>query len=93
MILVTGIFFKKYISFKKRQDILFDYVLDKRECFLQYKISILDSRKICIFPKGLTHAFNQNILYLFSVKKRLEIMFNIVLDRKETYFGHTKLNL
>ena len=94
MILVSGIFFKKYISFKKGQDILFDYVLDKRERFLQYKMSFLDSRKICIFPKGLTHAFNQNILHLFSVKKkRLEIIFNIALDRKETFFGHTKLNL
>ena len=32
-------------------------------------------------------------LYLFSVKIRLEIMFNKVPDRKETFFGYTKLNL
>ena len=30
---------------------------------------------------------------LFLVKIRLEIMFNNVLDRKETFFGHKKSNL
>ena len=29
-------------------------------------------------------------LQLFSVKIRLEIMFNNVLERKETFFGHKK---
>ena len=32
-------------------------------------------------------------LELFSVKIRLEIMFNNVLERKETFFGHKKFNL
>ena len=32
-------------------------------------------------------------LYLFSLKVRLEIMFNNVLDRKETFFGHKKFSL
>ena len=77
---------------------MFDFVLDKREHILQYKMSFLDSRKICIFPKELTHAFNQNIYIFFSLivfgkKKRLEITFNNVLDRKETVSGHTKFNL
>ena len=31
-------------------------------------------------------------LELFSVKMRLEIMFNNVLDTKETFFGHKKCN-
>ena len=39
-----------------------------------------------IFPKGLILAFGKKIqlffLYLFSVKKELEIRFNDVLDRK-----------
>ena len=29
-------------------------------------------------------------LELFSIKIRLEIMFNNVLERKETFFGHKK---
>ena len=32
-------------------------------------------------------------LELFSVKIRLEIMFNYVIDWKETIFGHKKFNL
>ena len=43
-----------------------------------------------IFSKGLTHAFG---LYLFFFKLRLEIMFNNVLDRKETFFGHKNFTL
>ena len=30
-------------------------------------------------------------LELFSVKIRLEIMFNNVIDGKETFFGHKKI--
>ena len=48
-----------------------------------------------IFLKGLTHAFGQKrnfFLYLFLVKIRLEIMFNNVLYRKETFFSHKKFN-
>ena len=32
-------------------------------------------------------------LYLFSLKIRLEIMFNNVLDRKENFFGRKNFNL
>ena len=42
------------------------HIRDKRERFLKYKMSFLDNRKKFIFPKGLTHAFNQNI-YIFSL--------------------------
>jgi len=41
-----------------------------------------------LFPKGLIHAFDQKVqyfLYFFSVKIGLEIKFNNVLDRKETF--------
>ena len=47
-----------------------------------------------IFLKGLTHAFGQKcnfFLYLFSVKIRLEIMFNNVLYRKEIFSSHKNL--
>ena len=33
------------------------------------------------------------ILYLFSLKIRLEIMFKNVLGRKETFFGHKNFSL
>ena len=51
---------------------------------------IFQSPKNRMFPKGLTHAFSQKnsfFLYLFSVKIRLEIMFNNVIDGKETFFA------
>ena len=47
-------------------------VLDRKETFFDYKNEIFQSLKNDIFPKGLAHAFGQNIyffLYLFSVKK------------------------
>ena len=34
-----------------------------------------------------------SLINLFSVKIRLEIMFNNVLDRKETFVGHKIFNL
>ena len=44
------------------------------------------------FSKGVNPRFwSKNLiffLYLFSVKKGLEITFNNVLDRKQTFFDH-----
>ena len=61
------------------------------------KNSIFQSLKNRICPKGLTHAFGKkNALFfinLFSVNVRLEVKFNNVLHRKETFFGHEKFNL
>ena len=70
---------------------MFNNVLDRKETFFGHKNSIFQSPKKPFFPKGLTHAFVQIMyffLYLFLVKIRPEIMFNNVLDRKETFFGH-----
>ena len=54
------------------------------------KTKIFDSPKNHIFPKELTHAFGHKMpilfIFLFSLKIRLEIRFNNVLDRKETFF-------
>ena len=69
----------------------------KKNLILALKNSIFQSPKNCIFPKGLTHTFGQRMsfffLYLFFVKTRLEIMFNNVIDGKETFFGHKKFNI
>ena len=73
---------------------MFNNVLEQKETFFGQKKSIFFSPKNHIFPKGLTHAFGQK-MYLFScvvsVKIRPEIMFNTVLERKETFFGPKKL--
>ena len=74
---------------------MFNNVLDRKKkhfCLKQFNLSM--SPKL-IFLKGLTHAFGQKcnfFLYLFSVKIRLEIMFNKVLYRKETFFSYKKFN-
>ena len=68
----------------------------EKKPFLAIKNSIFQSPKNRIFPKGLTHTSGQKMYFfleLFSVKIRLEIMFNNVIDRKETFFGNKKFNL
>ena len=64
-------------------------VLDSKETFYDNKTTIFQGLKNGIFPKGLTLRLVKKcnfFLDLFSVKKRLEIRFNDVLDRKETFF-------
>ena len=67
-------------------------VCDRKQTFFDYKDQFFQSPKNRVFQKGLTHAFGQKkiffFLYLFSVKKGLEIRFNNVLGRKETFFDH-----
>ena len=75
---------------------MFNNVIDGKETFFGKKTSIFQSPKNRIFPKGLTHAFHQRMyffLYYFLVKIRPEVMFNNVIDGKETFFGHKKFNL
>ena len=74
---------------------MFNNVLERKETFFGHKNVIFQSPKNRIFPKGLTHAFGQKMYFfldLFSDKIRLEIMFNNVLERKETFFGHKKMS-
>ena len=69
----------------------------EKKPFLAIKILVFRGLKNRIFSKGLTHASGKKncnfFLYLFSFKVRLEIMFNNVLDRKETFFGNKKFSL
>ena len=41
----------------------------------------------------LIKTYNFFSLLVFGKKKRIEITFNSVLDRKETFVGHTKFDL
>ena len=91
-----NVFFLFMFSVKIRLQIMFKNVLDRKKPFMVIKTSISQSPKKRIFPKGLTYALVKNcnfFLYLFSLKIRLEIMFNNVLDRKETFSGHKNFSL
>ena len=75
---------------------MFNNVLDRKETFVGHKIFNLASLKNRILLKGLTHALVKKCTFfinLFLVKIRLEIMFNIVLDRKGTFSGHEEFSL
>ena len=90
MLLVkTCNFFHYLFSPKIRLEIAFNYILDRKGSFVDYKNKMFQSPRNPIFPNGLTHAFGQKIQFffqfLFSVKIRLEIRFNNVLDRKKTF--------
>ena len=56
----------------KRQNRLFDYVLDRKNRFLDYKNVLFTRSKNCIFAKGLTHDFSQKLaflsIYVFLIK-------------------------
>ena len=80
-------FFLSLFLVKTRQEIRFNNFLDTKEPFFDYKRKISESPKNRIFPKRLTHGFGQ-YLYLVLVKTTLEIRFNNVVDRKETFFEY-----
>ena len=84
-------------SLKIRLEIMFNNVLDRKETFFGHKKFSLSKSQKSHFSKGVNPCFwSKNVVFfleLFSVKIRLEIMFNNVLERKETFFGHKKCNL
>ena len=69
-------------------------VLEKKETFFYRKNKHFWQSHISHFSKGLTHAFGQKMqffsLFVFAAKIRLQIRFNNVLDRKETFFDCKK---
>ena len=58
-------FFQPLFFIKIVHKILFEYFLDRKEPFINYKKFNLFKSKKCTFPKGLTHDFGQNFK-LFS---------------------------
>ena len=70
-------------------------VIDGKETFFRKKNSIFQSPKNRIFPKGLTHAFNQKCIFfleLFSVKIRPDIMLVCEIEKK-AFLALKKCNL
>ena len=90
-------FFLYLFSVKIRLEIRFNNVLDRKKTFLAVKNSIFQSPKNLHFSKGVNPRFwSKNVIFSlvrFSVKIKLEMMFNNVRYRNETSFGHTKFNL
>ena len=82
--------FHYFVWLTIRLEIRLNNILDTKKPFFDYKRNICESPKTRIFPKGLTHAFGQKIpilSFLLLVKKRLEIRFNNVLDRKNCFLS------
>ena len=88
------VFFLALFSVKIRLEIMFNNVLERKETFFGHKKCNLPKSQKSHFSKGVNPCFwSKNVVFfleLFSVKIRLEIMFNNVLERKETFFGHKK---
>ena len=66
-------FYFYLVSVKKKLQIRFEDVLDKTQPFYDYKNKMFHSLKNCIFPKGLTHDFGQEMplfsLFVFGQNK------------------------
>ena len=81
-------FFLYLFSVKIRLEIILHKVWDRKETFFDYKNEVFETLKNGIFPKGLIHAFGQQMdffRYLFAVKKGLEMRLNDVLDRNKLF--------
>ena len=71
----------------KTRNKVYDF-LDRKETCYDNKTTIFQRLKNGIFPMGL-RVWSKNAIFfldLFSVKKRQEIRFIDVLDRKDTFF-------
>ena len=77
-------------SVKKEVEIRFNDVFDRKEAFFDYKNKTFLASQKWHFCKGVNPYFwvNNDIFFFnfFSVKKRVEIRFNDVLDTKQTFF-------
>ena len=76
-------------------EIMLSVFVQEKRTFLTLKNRIFHSPKNRIFPKGLTHAFDQKcqfLLYLDLIKIRLEIMLKDFAEKRETFWGYKKQN-
>ena len=58
----NGHFLTLFFSGNIGQQNVFYYILERKKSFLEYKNKMFKSRKIDIFPKGLTHSFGPKIV-------------------------------
>ena len=86
MILVKNWHFCQSMFFlSKRQNRLFDYVLDRKDRFLDYKNVLFTRSKNCIFAKGLTYDFAQKLAFLTNYVFSFQI--DKVLGLIKYFFG------
>ena len=65
----------------------------KKPPYFGHKIFNLSKTQKSHFSKGVNPCFWSIFLELFSVKIKLQIMFNNVLERNETFIGPKTFNL
>ena len=86
MILVKNWHFcQSMFFFSKRQNRVFDYALDRKDRFLDYKMFFLHGRKICSFAKLLTYDFGQKLAFLTNYVFSFQI--DKVLGLIKYFFG------
>ena len=75
----------QFVFFLIFLDILFGYLLDRKQGFQEYWNDMKEKSKIAIFPKGLTHGFGLKfkistyLVFLWNIT--LDILFDYLLDR------------
>ena len=83
-------FFHFFFSLKISQEIRYNNVLDRKETFFAYKNKKFRKSKKSHFSKRVNPCFwsssANSFHFLFSLKIRLKIRYNNVLDRKEGFF-------
>ena len=78
------------------QENVFYNILQRRNVFIGFKTRSSKSRKIQIFPKGLTHGFGQKIAIFpsfFWGNIGKENVFYDILERKNAFLGYKKRKL
>ena len=82
--------FHYLFSLKIGLEIRFNNIMNRKETFLNYKNKIFTMYQKWHFSKGVNPCFwSKNAIffhYLFSLKIRLELRVNYVLDRKKKLF-------
>ena len=85
-------FFKLCILGNIGQENVFYYILEKKNPFYSIKTRSQKSRKIDIFPKGLTHGLSPKMaifpsLFFLGNKGQEEVFYDI-LHRKNAFLGY-----
>ena len=91
MVLVQNWQFSQLLFGNIGQENVFYDILERKNAFLGYKNKKSKSRKIDIFPKGLTHGFETKMAILapfFLGNKNQENVFYDMLERKNTFLGY-----
>ena len=84
-------FFQVFFQAIQARKTSFMILQEEETPFKAIKTRTLKSRKICIFPKGLTHGFGPKmaICQLFLLGNvRHQIVFYDILERKNAFLGY-----